>query len=75
MPKSKYSHLTPEEVAVLNSVNAGVGFDAVDVVKNKANVSSQNPDTGIANFDTRNTASYEQKNVPTGFHKKGMETK
>jgi hypothetical protein len=83
MSKSKIS-LTDQDIAVLSSVNAGLAFDAIDVnevkeVKNsknvKANVSSQNPDTGIANYNSKNTASYEQKNLPDGFHKKGMETK
>ena len=76
-PQKKYEYLTPDEVAVLNGVNAGAAFDTVDVerLKSKANVSSQNADTGIANFDTKNTASYEQKNLPAGFHKTGHETK
>jgi hypothetical protein len=44
-------------------------------VKLKANISSQNADTGLPSYNSGDTRPYEQKNVSAGFHKSGVGSK
>jgi hypothetical protein len=71
---SAFSDLSEfSEFSVLRNANAGAAFDAVNV--EKADISSQNADTGLASYNPADTRPYEQKNITTGFHKSGMATK
>ena len=82
MPKSKkqiskFDNLSLEDRTILRNVNAGAAFDSIDVtdITGKANVSSQNADTGLPSYNSDDTRPYEQKNTSAGFHKSGMGTK
>jgi hypothetical protein len=44
-------------------------------IKLKANISSQNADTGLPSYNSDDTRPYEQKNMPVGVHKRGTGSK
>jgi hypothetical protein len=72
-----FEYLPQADKDILSNASAGVAFDAVDTadVKSKANISSQNADTGLPSFSAGDTKPYERKNMPAGFHKRGTGSK
>ena len=72
-----FDSLPREEQNILRNAGAGVAFDAVDTSNNKskANISSQNADTGLPSYNSDDTRPYEQKNISVGFHKSEMGSK
>ncbi|MCL1881193.1 MAG: hypothetical protein FWF76_03355 [Oscillospiraceae bacterium] len=76
--KQTQKSLSPEELLGLPNSLPAVAHDTVELnnaTKTKANISSQNADTGLASYNADDTRPYEQKNLSAGFHKSGMGSK
>jgi len=77
MPKkSNNSSLSSEDINILKKANTGVAFDSIATsdaaeIQSKANVPSQNEDTGLPSYNPDDTKPYERKNTPDGFHRNG----
>jgi len=76
MPKNKTNNSTPEITSLWNSM-PDVALEDVPTsnVKTKANISSQNADTGLPSYNSGDTSPYERKNISVGFHKSGRGSK
>jgi len=72
-----FDTLPQNEKDILTGAGQGLSFDAIDenVVESKANISSQNADTGLASYNPDDTRPYEQKNISSGFHKNSSGSK
>lgn len=75
--KSNHSVLTSVEQRILQDSIPGVAHEAValGIATRKANIASQNADTGLPSYNAGDSNSYERANLSAGFHKSSRGSK